>query len=106
MKKDLISDEEMEKIQQLLDRHEIIENSGADDLLESTLEIDDITGRLIIISTRTLSDNYKKAKWQIWRATGGFGCKAGNGGSAVFAQCIEDGENARWRINQVLGVIK
>ena len=110
MIQNLISEQELQKIEKLLEKDIIGVRDERDEetneMLESTLDIDDISDRLIIISAKSLAENYREAKWQIWRATGGFGCQKGKIGGAVFAKCIEDGEEARWRINDVIAVIK
>lgn len=55
-----------------------------------------IKGKLVIVTDKFFKPQYKEAKYQLVLATGGFGCDAGNLGSAVFVtDCCENPENYR-----------
>lgn len=64
-------------------------------------------GKILVLNGagKTLKREFKRAKFQLWRATGGFGCEPGLVGRAVFATCLSDGENARWDRGEFIGCV-
>ncbi len=64
-----------------------------------------LNGRVIVLKRERLETPYREVKFRLWRATGGFGCNPNALGSAVFAQCLYDGELARWERSDVQGWI-
>lgn len=118
----MLNDEEIRNIYEVVDNDDladrVIKMIEANEILEKgtdpvfVFEQDkgetrkSIEGEIIVRSVSSFSDEFKESKYQVWKANGGFGCKAGIGGSAVFATCVTDKEEARMRINQVIGVIK
>ena len=59
--------------------------------------------RLVLAHTR-LNRRYQSPRFQIFQATGGFGCQQGSLGSAVYGIHIADGESARWNRNDFIGI--
>lgn len=64
----------------------------------------DWTGKVLIVESSALSEQYRKPEHQLWRATGGFGCNPNALGRAVFATSLADGEKVRWSRSEFLGV--
>lgn len=63
----------------------------------------DLTGRVLVIAHTHLKRRYQLPRFQLFKAHGGFGCKEGSLGSAVFGQYIADGEESRQRRNDFIG---
>lgn len=59
--------------------------------------------RLVLAHTR-LHRRYQLPRFQIFQATGGFGCQENSLGSAVFGIHLADGESARWNRNDFIGI--
>lgn len=55
-----------------------------------------LEGKYLIIDPKKLKPEYQKRKFLVVKATGGFGCIENARGSAVFTECVGDGENARY----------
>lgn len=66
----------------------------------------DWNDKILVISPRCLSPDYRTPEFQLWRGDGGFGCSPTATGSAVFAVCLADDERARWSRNNFLGILK
>ena len=62
--------------------------------------------KVVILSYKSLKEEYWSPENQLWLATGGFGCDPKKIGRAVYATCIADGDRARWDRGQFLGVAK
>jgi hypothetical protein len=62
-------------------------------------------GQILILRPDVLREDYRKAEFQIWKATGGFGCDPTSSGRAVYAECLYDGETHRWNRADFIGVI-
>ena len=69
-------------------------------------DILDFEGKLVMLREDTYKEEYRKPKYLLVLATGGFGCYAEKIGRAVYYRCIYDGEHARTDRGQVFGVIK
>lgn len=62
--------------------------------------------QVLVLNPNHLTLEYRKKEFQLWKATGGFGCKPKNLGTAVFSTCLADGEPTRWERYDFLGVVK
>lgn len=68
--------------------------------------VDDYEGKLCVLAITSLHQDYQKPQFQLFKATGGFGCKVENIGTKVFGVFVADEENAQMRRGQFLGVLK
>lgn len=75
-----------------------------DCLPESCYE--DYEGKIIVMHSEVLKEDYRKPQFQLWKATGGFGCDPTKIGRAVFGICLADGESARWDRSDFIGILK
>lgn len=69
-------------------------------------EMQDYEGKVIVLSTKTLKEEYWSQQNQLWLCTGGFGSHPESRGRAVFATCLGDGEQTRWNRSDFTGVLK
>ncbi len=58
---------------------------------------------VMILKPDILGKQYRKRKFCLWKATGGFGCSPTAAGRAVFAECLGDKEHARWDRHDFVG---
>jgi hypothetical protein len=69
-----------------------------------------LEGQILIVSPKHMvenwTDEYLAPEFQLFKAIGGFGCKPGSLGSAVFGNFLEDGESCRMERFEILGVLK
>ena len=63
-----------------------------------------LEGKLVIVKANNISPEYRSADYQLGYALGGFGCKPGAGGRAVFFEELYSGERSRWDIGDILGI--
>ena len=63
-------------------------------------------GKLCILKLDSLKDEYKSPQNQIIKVSGGFGCDPTNMGTKVFGKFVFDFEDASFRRNDFLGVLK
>lgn len=63
-------------------------------------------GELVVIRPDILQRDKQTADYQLCYATGGFGCRAGAGGRAVFCRTVYDNREMRYDRTDVLGIIK
>jgi hypothetical protein len=56
----------------------------------------DITNKIIVLREDILSTSFRSVGDRLYRALSGFGCHPATFGKAVFAECLGDGEKARW----------
>jgi len=70
-----------------------------------SLEGKDLTGHILVLRPERLRQEYRKPEYQLWKALSGFGCKPFTLGNAVFAECLKDGEKARWERGDFLGIL-
>lgn len=70
------------------------------------LEDGDYEGRLIIMKPSSLKDQYKTPDFQLFYATGGFGCDPKKVGTQVSGYFLKDDEYAHFRRSDFIGVIK
>lgn len=54
--------------------------------------VGDITDKVCVIRPTGLNKRYQSPRFQLFKATGGFGCKPENGGSKVFGFYLADSE--------------
>lgn len=66
--------------------------------------VGDLTGHTLVLSHERLNRRYQMPRFQIFKATGGFGCKEGSLGRAVYGIHIADNEDARWNRNDFIGI--
>ena len=66
--------------------------------------VGDLTQQRLVLAHTRLNRRYQMPRFQIFQATGGFGCQEGSLGSAVFGIHIADGESARWNRNDFIGI--
>jgi hypothetical protein len=62
----------------------------------------DITGKVVVIKYSILNKRYQSPRFQIIKATGGFGCKEGSTGK-VFGRMVADGSDITLRRDELLG---
>jgi hypothetical protein len=70
------------------------------------LEDMDLKGQVIAVKARTLAPEYRVASYQLYIATGGFGCSPNARGRAVFCKNIYNDESVRFDRDGILGVVK
>jgi len=73
-----------------------------DVVTESYLE--NYTNQYLVLKPEALSAEYRSAKYQLFHATGGFGCDPSKMGTAVFGTFCADGENARMERFHFMGI--
>lgn len=66
--------------------------------------VGDLAKQRLVLSHTRLNRRYQSPRFQIFQATGGFGCQEGSLGSAVYGIHIADGESARWNRNDFIGI--
>ena len=66
---------------------------------------EDLSGKIIVINYTEMNEKFWKPEYQLWLATGGFGCSPTASGRAVYAKCLYDGEENRWNREQITGVL-
>lgn len=64
----------------------------------------DLTGECLVLSHLRLHRRYQMPRFQIFKATGGFGCKPGSLGSKVYGVFIADNEDGQWRRSDFIGI--
>lgn len=77
-------------------------------LIESTDErlrplVADIKGRVLVLDWRRLRRRFQMPRFQLIRATGGFGCKEDSSGK-VFGTSVCDGEDGTYRRAHFIGM--
>ena len=66
----------------------------------------DFAGKYMVLNPECLKGEYREAKYQLFFATGGFGCDPTKMGRAVFGYFVADGEDCRWCRGDFIGVAK
>ena len=66
----------------------------------------DYTNQVVVLSPFSLKDDYKIPDYQLFLATGGFGCSPTARGRKVFGSFLKDGETAQFQRSDFIGVIK
>ena len=75
------------------------------DCLVNSSEMD-YEKRILVLNPNVLKPEYQESKYQLWRATGGFGCPPECVGRAVFCRCLYDGDETRFDRFNFLGILK
>lgn len=70
------------------------------------LEGEDLKGKILVLKPECLAENYRSKENQLWKAMSGFGCNPGAMGTAVYSECLSDGEKARWERYNFIGILK
>jgi hypothetical protein len=79
---------------------------GNEDVLPESGLNADFEGKTLVLAASVLGENYRHGEFQLWGGAGGFGCNPEAMGTAVFVKCLHDGEDARFRRGDFLGVVK
>lgn len=66
--------------------------------------VGDLAGQYLVLSHLKLNRRYQMPRFQIFKATGGFGCKDGSLGSKVFGVFVADNEDGQYRRSDFIGV--
>jgi len=66
----------------------------------------DYTNQVVVLNPFVLQDDYKSPDYQLFLATGGFGCSPEARGRKVFGSFLKDGESAQFQRSDFIGVIK
>jgi hypothetical protein len=65
-----------------------------------------ISGKVIILNSSALPEEYRSADRQLYFCTGGNGSNPNPIGRSVFTVSLADGEHVRWNRSDVLGIAK
>lgn len=65
----------------------------------------DVKGKVLVLSTDTLLEQFWSQENQLWLANGGFGCDPKARGRAIHATCLGDDETVFWNRNDFTGVL-
>lgn len=65
-----------------------------------------IGGKVVILNSSVLSEEFREARHQLYFCTGGFGSNPNPSGRSVFAVSLADGEQVRWNRSDILGIAK
>ncbi len=66
----------------------------------------DFTGKIAVLKTEILKDEYKTPDYQLFYCTDGFGCSPTASGRAVYGEFVKDGERVRYNREDFIGVLK
>lgn len=66
----------------------------------------DYTGKILVMNYDTLKPEYRSRPYQLWLATGGFGCSPTARGRRVFATNLYDGEQSSFYRQDFAGILK
>lgn len=66
----------------------------------------DFVGKVMVIDPIALSDKYKSGDFQIFYATGGFGCSPTSSGRKVYGEFLVDGDESQFQRNDFIGELK
>jgi len=67
---------------------------------------EDYDGKVLVLDPTILKDEYKSPDYQLFLATGGFGCSPTARGRRVYGQFLKDGEETSFYRQDFLGVLK
>ncbi len=65
-----------------------------------------IAGKVIVLHSSALPEEYQSADCQLYFCTGGNGSNPNPIGRSIFTVSLADGENIRWNRSDVLGIAK
>lgn len=80
----------------LLGRHSCIPDSRGQDY----------TGKILVMNFDALKPEYRSRPYQLWLATGGFGCSPTARGRRVYATSLYDGEQCSFYRQDFAGILK
>lgn len=80
----------------LLGRHSCVADSLEQDYM----------GKILVMNYDTLKPEYRSRPYQLWLATGGFGCSHTARGQRVFATNLYDGEQSSFYRQDFVGIIR
>ena len=66
----------------------------------------DYTGKVLVLSPNTLSEEFWSPQNQLWLAESGFGCSPDSRGRKVFGQFLKDGEKTHYQRSDIVGILK
>lgn len=66
----------------------------------------DYRGKILVMNYDALKPEYRSRPYQLWLATGGFGCSPAARGRRVFATSLYDGEQSSFYRQDFTGIIK
>ena len=66
----------------------------------------DYMGKILVMNYDALKPEYRSRPYQLWLATGGFGCSSTARGRRVFATSLYDGEQSSFYRQDFTGIIK
>lgn len=66
----------------------------------------DYMGKILVMNYEALKPEYRSRPYQLWLATGGFGCSPTARGRRVFATSLYDGEQSSFYRQDFTGIIK
>lgn len=66
--------------------------------------VGDLTGKVLVIRHTRLIARYQTPRFQLFKAYGGFGCKEGSLGRAVFGRYLADDTDARRDRSEFIGI--
>jgi hypothetical protein len=55
----------------------------------------ELDGKIVVLKKDTFRPEYQDIKFRLWKITGGFGAASFTLGTALFGECLADGEKAR-----------
>lgn len=56
----------------------------------------DLVGKILVLRPHILAEKFRKRRFLLWQAKGGFGCNPAAMGRAVMSVCVGDDESCRW----------
>jgi len=94
-----------ERIDENLKIRQTLEPLGLADCIPDSSK-GDYDNKILVLDPQTLITDASNAQNSLWVAYGGFGCKYGARGQAVFAKNLFDGRESRWERSDFLGAVK
>ena len=76
-----------------------------EDVIEDSWK-ENYKGKMLVLDIEFLHPKHRTPDNQLVRAIDGFGCDPSKLGTAVFGEFINDGERARFKRNDFLGILK
>ena len=66
----------------------------------------DYQGKVLVMKSEVLAEQYWKPEYQLWYAHDGFGCGPHAIGRSIRCTCLTDGEMTRWNRSDFIGAIQ
>ncbi len=86
--------------------HRVWKDLNLFDHSHCTPDNEDFDGKVLVLYPTILKDEYKSPDYQLFLATGGFGCSPTARGRRVYGQFLKDGEETSFYRQDFLGVLK